>query len=349
MKKILALTLALAMSVGILSACSKPAEPAPAPAPAPGGATPAPAPAPEQKKITIKIGYENNPGEPVDLGCVEWARLAKEYSNGVINVEVFPSSQLGTKKDIIEQGMNGAGVVTLGDGSFYMDYVPDTGIIAAPYIFENDDQVLKFLDSAWWAEQVKLLEGKGLTVVADNWKYGERQTISKKPILTPDDFKGMKIRTPNNPLFTKAFELLGATPTPMPLGDVYPALQQGVVDGAENPLPVIFGSKQHEVAKNISLTSHIIMYTVWTGGTSYFKTIPAEMTEAFKKAGHEAGKFASAETEKQTKEVIAKFEAAGVKIHEVDMALFAEKVKPLYNQFDTWTPGLYDTVKAAMK
>lgn len=352
MKKILASLLAVSSVMVLLAGCGgSKTSTAPSGSTAPAGSTaPSQSAAPaEDKKVTIKIGYENNPGEPTDLGCIEWEKLAEEYSNGSIDVQLFPSSQMGTKKDILEQAMQGTGAVTLGDGSFWMDYVPDMGIVAAPYLFTTEEEFIKLMDSDWWKGLAEELKGKGLFLVADRWFYGSRETIAKKPITKPEDFKGLKIRTPNNELFTKAFELMGATPTPMPLGDVYTALQQGVVDGAENPLPVIYGAKQHEVVKDISLTQHIMMYTQWCGGTAFFDTLSDAQVEAFLKAGAEAGKFMGEETRRQTEECKQKFIDEGCTIHEdVDLAAFQKAVEPMYTSIASWTPGLYDTVKEIM-
>ncbi|MGI6031345.1 MAG: C4-dicarboxylate TRAP transporter substrate-binding protein [Eubacteriales bacterium] len=348
MKKILASALALTTVAALLSGCGGDTQTSTSTS---GGdtQTSTSTSGSEDPKVTIKIGYENNPGEPTDLGCIKWEELAEEYSGGSIDVQLFPSSQMGAKKDILEQAMQGTGAVTLGDGSFWMDYVPDMGIVAAPYLFTDSEQYMKVRASDWWTDMKDQLAAQGLYMVADNWFYGSRETIAKKPITKPEDFKGMKIRTPNNELFTKAFELMGATPTPMPLGDVYTALQQGVVDGAENPLPVIYGSKQQEVVKDISLTQHILLFTQWCGGTDFFNGLTDAQREAFLKAGEEAGDYMTEETIKQTEECKQKFIDEGCTIHEdVDVAAFQEAVKPMYDSFENWTPGLYDTIVEIM-
>ena len=160
--------------------------------------------------IVLQGAYENNPGEPIHDSMLEWARLLDERSDGEVRMSLFPSSQLGSKTDVIDQMLAGSPVITLADGAFYADQgVPDFGITFAPFLFETWDDCWTLTESEWYREQLAALEQKGLKILCSNWIYGERHTL-----LTP-------------------------TPTPMALGDVYTSLQQGTIDGLENPLPAI--------------------------------------------------------------------------------------------------------------
>lgn len=117
--------------------------------------------------------------------------------------------------------------MTLADGAFYADRgVKDFGIVFGPFLFDNWDQCWKLTKSDWYAQESKKLEDNGLKIIASNWVYGDRHLLTKKPVNSLADLKGMKIRVPNNEIQVKGFEVLGAVPTPMPLGDVYTALQQ---------------------------------------------------------------------------------------------------------------------------
>lgn len=304
----------------------------------------------KKEKIVLKVGYENNPGEPLDEACKEWAKLVKERSGGDIEIQLFPSSQLGSKKDLTEQMLMGANVITITDPSFLMDYVPDIGIISGPYLVDSYEQLFKLFDSSWYKEQVSQLEEKGLTIVADNWIYGDRHTLATKPVRTPDDLAGLKIRVPNNELSIKMMEAMGGTPTPMPLGEVYPALAQGVVDGAENPLPVLYGAKLYEGAKYLSLTEHMNMVIFWIGSAEFFDSIPEDAAKLIKQAGHDAGLYKNEMVEASVKESLQQFKDEGVEIIEdVDKALFRERVREIYDDFPNWSEGLYDRVQAAMK
>lgn len=307
----------------------------------------------QTKQVVIQIGYENNPGEPIDLACKEWKRLLEEKSNGTIKVELFPSSQLGSKNDLIDQMLAGANVITLADGAFYADRgVPDFGITFGPYLFDSWDQCWKLVDSNWWKEQSAKLEAKGLKLLTANWIYGERHLLTKKPVKKLSDLKGLKIRVPNNTIQIKGFEVLGATPTPMPLGEVYTALQQGVIDGLENPLPVLYNGKFHEVAKYLALTGHIKNFTTWICGVTLFNSLTPEQQKLLVETGNEAGVFNNSIQEKVSKETLEKLKAEGVQVTEVNVAEFKEAAKAFYSlpEFTSkWSPGLYEAVKAAMK
>ncbi len=193
----------------------------------------------QAKPISIKVAYENNPGEPLDVVMRYWADLLNKKSNGEITLALYPSSQLGSKQDVTEQAMMGMNVITLSDVAFLADYEPDLGILFGPYLTDDPQKLFKIYESDWFKQKNESLKKKGIHVVMNNYLYGTRQIISKKPIRTVDDLAGLKIRVPNNVMQIKAIQAMGATPTPMPLGEVYPALTQGVIDGVENPISVL--------------------------------------------------------------------------------------------------------------
>jgi len=300
--------------------------------------------------VIIKVGYENNPGEPIDVAANNWARLLKERSGGRVEMQLFPSSQLGTKNDLTEQMSMGSNVITITDGSFLMDFVPDIGILSGPFLGSSWDEYFKLTSSKWFDDQVAKLEAKGLTVLTANWIYGERQMLTTVPVREPKDLSGLKIRCPNNELFIKTIDAMGATPTPMPWGDAYPAIAQGVIEGVENPIPVLYGSKIYENAKYLDLTGHIKMIAMWIGGADFFAGLPDDVVKMIKETGDEAGLILNKSILKSDNEAIESLKAEGVTIvDDVDVAVFAEAVRPVYDSFDQWTPGLYDTVRSYMK
>ena len=303
--------------------------------------------------VMNKIANENNPGKPIDLACNEWKRLIEEKSKGTMKAETYPSSQLGSKNDLIDQMIAGDSVITLADGAFYADRgVVDMGITFGPYLFENWDEAWKLTESEWWKEQTKLLEKKGLKMLAANWIYGDRHTLSKKPIRKPEDFSGMKIRVPNNEIQVKGIEVMGATPTPMPLGDTYTALQQGTIDGLENPLPVLYNGKYQEVAKYLTLDAHVKNFTTLICGTSFFNSLTPEQQNILLESAKEAGEFNNKLQLKLENELIEKFKAEGVEIIKIDSEAFKEKAKKFYTlpEFtEKWTKDLYNKVNQAKK
>ncbi|WFS62605.1 C4-dicarboxylate TRAP transporter substrate-binding protein [Pseudodesulfovibrio thermohalotolerans] len=298
-----------------------------------------------QAKTTIRLAYENNPGEPLDQVAHKWADLVKERSNGEVELLLFPSSQLGGKKDILEMAKMGVNVITICDAGFLADYVPDFGILVGPYLAESPEKIFKLFKTGWYNDLAKQLESKGLHIVTSNWLYGVRHMVTTKPVKSPADMKGLKIRVPNNRIQIAALKSMGATPTPMPLGEVYPALTQGIIDGAENPLSVLYGQKLYEPAKYIELIGYLTMTAQWVGGQAYFDTLPADVVTLLQETGDEAGLYSRKVMAEEDEKIIKKMIADGSTLVDVDTAAFREMSKSTYSQFPEWTPGLYEKVQ----
>ena len=301
-------------------------------------------------EIHIKVAYENNPGEPTDLMIRHWAENLKKKSNGNVILDLYPSSQLGSKGDVMEQAMMGMNVITITDTGFLSDYDPDLGILYGPYLTDNPKKLFELYDSDWFKQKEAALKEKGIHIVIKNHMYGMRHLLTKKPVNKPEDLKGMKIRVPNNVIQIKSFEAMGATPTPMPLGDVYPALTQGVIDGAENPLSVLYGQKLHEQAKYLSKIGYITSTVLWVGGEAFFSKLPPETLKIIHETGYEACLYSQEQAQKIDEEITEKMRAAGVTIITPDIATFKEKTKAVYKEFASkWSPNLYDTIQQQLK
>ena len=242
LKKVMALTMAGAMAATTLTACgssssttetTKAAETTAAAA-ADTTAAAAADNGSSDAETVLQVAFENSISEPVGQGWEKAQEIIKEKSGGKMAIEIYPDSQLGDKSSLIDSMLLGENVCTLADGAFYADYgVPDFGIVFGPFLFDSWDQVWKLVDSDWYKEQCGKLEEKGLKIIASNWIYGERHTLTNVPVNTVDDLKGLKIRVPSNEIQSKGFDVLGATSTGMALGDVYQALA-----AAEKPLAV---------------------------------------------------------------------------------------------------------------
>ena len=305
--------------------------------------------------ITLQIGFENSMSEPIGKGLAKWQELVAEKGDGSIVIELFPDSQLGNKTDLIDQMLLGEPVMTLADGAFFADYgVPDMGIVFGPFLFENWDQCWTLIESDWWNDQCAQLEALGLKMVAANWAYGARHTLTTKPVHQASDLEGLMIRVPTNQIQTKGFEYLGATPVGMSLGDVYTALQQGTIDGGENPLSTLYGRKHHEVAKYLCLDGHVLNFTNWVCSADWFNSLTAEQQELLISTGKEAGVYNNtlqAEADAYYMDLMVK---EGVTVYEPtaeDIKAFQDAALGFYSDKDVtakWTPDLYNIVKAAM-
>ena len=305
-------------------------------------------------EVTLQIGFENSISEPIGQALEKWQQLVDEKGDGSLKLELYPDSQLGSKNELIDGMTLGEPYITLADGAFYADYgVPDFGLVFGPFLFDNWDQCWTLIESDWYKDMCTQLEDKGLKIVTSNWKYGERHTLTTKPVNTVDDLAGMKIRVPGNQIQSIGFDVLGATSTGMDLGDVYQALQTGTIDGAENPLATLYGRKLHEVAKYLILDGHVLNFTTWVMSADLFNSLTPEQQELLVSTGEEAGLYNNDLVDESNDEYLQKMKDEGVTVVEPTEEVldgFKEKAAAFYEKGDTfgWSDGLYDTVRAAM-
>jgi tripartite ATP-independent transporter DctP family solute receptor len=305
-----------------------------------------PAFAASEEKYVMRVAFENNPGEPTTMAVEKWAELAAEKTGGKLELQIFPSSQLGNKKDLTEQIMMGANIITITDSCVLMDYVQDIGIFAAPYVADDFEQLGKLFSSDLFKEISATLNDKGIQVISTNWEYGIQHLLTKKPVRTPDDLKGMKIRTGTSVFLIESLEAMGATPTPMGLGDVYTALSSGVVDGLFNPLPVLYGGKFQEHAKYLCLSGHFILRTYWIGSHDFISKLPEDIRKALFETSDEAGVYMNKDLNPKAYEKASEaLLADGVQVIEVDKEAFKAlpALKALYDR--SFSPGLYEKVR----
>lgn len=296
------------------------------------------------EQVTVNIAHGNQPDEPVGQLAEKWKELAEDRSDNRLNIEIYPSSQLGAEKDVVEQAISGNNVVVLAGFDFLMDYVPDAGILTAPYLADSFDDLLYLTTTDWFEDLENDLRDENIEIITAKTVYGERHLLTNDKVTTLEELKGLNIRVPDNQMSIKTFDAMGASATPYPLDELYTALQQGLVDGAENPLSVLHGVQAHEVSKHLSLTGHQKFIVSWIAGTDFVETIPDDLVEILKDTGDEASDYAREILEEETEAVLKEFEDAGVEIHETDTETFEEAVKEVYDSFSDWTPGLYDTV-----
>lgn len=297
----------------------------------------------------INIAFGNQPDEPIGQLAQKWKELAEETSDGRVELKLFPSSQLGSEKDVVEQAMMGNNVIVLAGYDFLMDYVPDAGILTAPYLVDDFEELLYLTETEWFERLVSDLNDQGIDIITTRTVYGERHLLTNNKVITPEELKGLKIRVPNNQMSIQTFEAMGAAATPTPLGDLYTSLQQGLVDGAENPLPVLQGVKAHEVSKHLALTGHQKFIVAWIGGTSFLETLPEDVVQILRETGDEASDYARAILDEETETVMAEFKEQGVEVYEVDVEPFRELVQSVYEVFPAWTPGLYEEIQELLE
>lgn len=308
----------------------------------------------QQEVKVIQVGFENSVSEPFGQGLVKWRQLVEEKGDGSIRLELYPDSQLGSKNKLIDSMLLGEPVVTLADGAFYADYgVRDFGIVFGPFLFDSWEQCWTLIESDWYHSQEKALEEKGLKLLASNWVYGERHTLTIKPVRRVGDLSGMKIRVPGNQIQSIGFDVLGASSTGMDLGDVYQALQTKTIDGAENPLATLYGRKLHEVAKYLILDGHVKNFTTLVCSAKVFDSLTPEQKELLVSTCKEAGVYNNELQAASEQNYLKMMVDEGVTVYEPAEEVlngFRERAKAFYERGGTfgWSEGLYEKVKASM-
>ncbi|MGD1876387.1 MAG: sialic acid TRAP transporter substrate-binding protein SiaP [Kiloniellaceae bacterium] len=300
-----------------------------------------------QAARTLKWAHVYETGSPYHKWA-EWAaEELKKRSNGQFEIEVFPASSLGKEVDINE-GLTLGTVDIIYTGQLFAgrSYGP-IAIGGSPYMFRDFEHWAHYRDSDLFKDMAAgYRDATGNEVVTLTY-YGQRHVTSNKAIKTPADMKSLKIRVPNAPLYKMFPEAVGANPTPIAFAEVYLALQQGVVDAQENPLPTIQFKKFYEVQKYITLTGHITdaLMTIVSGSTwnSLSDDDKAMLTGVLK----EAAANCSNDIVEAENNLVAWFRDQGKTVNEVDRAAFREAVVPLHNgPAATWDQATYDKLQA---
>ncbi len=279
----------------------------------------------------LRVSTVIGEGDPLYKGYVRFAEAVESRTGGALKVEVFPNAQLGQDEDVMEQALLGVPIAFNTDAGRLGVRLAEMGIILAPYIFDDPGQAQQFLASELFDSwRMKLEEQAGLTVLALNYYVGGRHFLTKRPILTPADLNGLRIRTPGSPVWQETIRALGATPVALPWVETYPALQQGVVDGAEAQHPASYGSKLFEVANHISKTGHILLMNGPVVGSTWFRSLPEEQQQVLLEEAYAAGQWTTEQVVASEADFEAMMVKGGATVHEVDLAPFREAAQSVY-------------------
>lgn len=283
------------------------------------------------KVYTLKLSTQLNETTPMVEGFKELAANVKARSNGRLVVEVYPSAQLGSDEDVIEQALQGVNVAVLTDGGRMGNYVNDIAIIGMAYFANNYDEVLKVTQSAKFAEWEKeLVDKNGIRILSFNWYDGGRHFFTNKVVNTPADLKGQRIRTPGAPAWAESVSALGATPVAMPWGETYSAVQSKAVDGCEVQLTSALGSRIYEVLKYMIRTEHFQLINGLIVGEKWFKTLPADLQTILLEETKAAGEKNARYVESKIAEIEKQLVSYGITIIEPDVQSFVKASDAAY-------------------
>jgi TRAP-type transport system periplasmic protein len=277
-----------------------------------------------QAQNTLKFNHVLGPKEPYHDGFLKWAKRVEERTNGGLKIEVFHSAQLGKEEDIIEQIRQGANIGQNTDSARMGNYVPGIAVMNGPYFVETLEEVAKLRKAPTvikWQEE--LATKYGLKVLSFNWVQGYRHFFTNKAIKTPDDLKGLRIRTPPAPIWQESIRALGAVPVAMAFGEMYPGLQQRAIDGVELVYNNIPGGRFYEVLKFANETKHIMLINFEVVSAKWFDSLPKAQQDALVEECDKAGDETSREIFRLEGEVEQQLKGRGMTIvKDVDLAAF---------------------------
>jgi len=304
---------------------------APAPAPA---AAPAAAPASTASPVALKVGITLTKESHYYKGLQEFDRLVRQYSNNTITCEIFPDSQLGGERDLVESVAMGTVPMALISTGPIPNFFPDWAVLDLPYLFPTPQIAYKALDGEVGTALMNELTTKGILGLGF-WENGVRHvTNSKREIKVPDDLKGLKIRTMENDIHMATYRHYGASPTPMAMGEVFMALQQGTVDGQENPAINILTSKLNEVQKYMSLTGNFYSPAALFMNKGMLDKMSKDQQDATLRAAKEAKDWERKYSQDNTADAIAQIKASGTKVTEVDLNVWIAASQATYKDYE---------------
>lgn len=293
------------------------------------------------KTITLKAGMSGNETSPTYVALSEFKRLVEERTEGRYEIEIYTNDQLssGDQMKAVEMGMNGTIDIEMHTSSLWGSYVPQIQVVSTPFLFSSYDDADKLvLDPE--SEGYKLIEGwlaeKGVHTLGILEQGFRQLSNSKKEVLTPDDLKGMKFRVPQTSMLIDAFAAMGASASPMSFSEVYTALQQGTIDGQENPLSAMVTGKFEEVQKYVTMWNYSYDIFIINASGKVWDSLSDEDKAIFDACGKEACAAeiaASREADDSFRKIV---EDAGVQVTELtaeQQAAFAESCASVYEKY----------------
>jgi tripartite ATP-independent transporter DctP family solute receptor len=282
-------------------------------------------------KISISIAQNSHQG----IGIDTLAKEVERRTNGRIKIQGFYSGSLGGERESIEAVQLGTQELTFTSTGPVPNFVPAARILDIPFLFRDKAHARAVLDGPIGQEMLKEFESKGFKALAWGENGVRHMTNSKRSVNSPEDLKGLKMRTMENPVHVAAYKGFGIVTTPMAFPEVFTALQQGTVDGQENPLSVIMAAKFDQVQKHLSLTGHVYSPAIFLMNKASFDKLSAADKQVFLDAAAEAVKANRARVDEDDAKGVAELRSKGMTVVEnVDKAKFQAALTPVYAEFE---------------
>jgi tripartite ATP-independent transporter DctP family solute receptor len=309
-----------------------------------GGTLPASAAA----KINFTMGGIQPADDTSSLAMQQYVRIVSERSNGEINIQFYPASQLGDATTQVEAVSMGAQDMMFESGSWVATFVPDKNVETMFFLFRDADHYMQYLDSDIMKDfEGRFLEQQNIRILANKFARLPRSTVSTKPIRTMAEFAGVKERVPDIRGYLESVDAMGASPVQVAWGETYLALQQGVVGACESPLDMIYTSKFFEPAKYVTMTEHQRDNMVIMINENKFKSLTNEQQEILITAGKEAADWYRAQIAEKVKGYLDLMKNAGTEFIEIDVTPLRAAVRERALEMEKkgiWPAGLFDKI-----
>ncbi|RMX08823.1 DctP family TRAP transporter solute-binding subunit [Corticibacter populi] len=302
--------------------------------------------APATAQTTFKMAYALSQQSHYGAAGEAFAKTLEEGSGGRLKVQQFPNSALGGEREVIEGLQLGTIDLAVLSTGATMNFVPAAGVFDVPFLLRDLDHARHVLDSEIGQDMLKEFGKRGLVALAWGEQGFRHLTNNVRPVVTPADAKGLKIRTTENQLHIAAFRQIGILPTPMAWPEVTTALQQGTIDGQENPLSVITSAKLSQVQKYLSLTGHVYAPAVIIASPSAYERLSAEDKALMQQAGKNAGQAMRDFVSHVEQAGVEQLKAEGMAVNTVDREAFAQAVEPVYKEYNRrFDPKLIERIR----
>ena len=282
---------------------------------------------------TLKMGHALDPSHPVHLGMVHMKERLEALSGGRMSIEIYPSGVLGTETECLEQLQNGSLDLTKTSTAPLEGFVEEMQVFGLPYVFRDETHYWKVLEGEIGDELLALPRKRNLLGLCYYDSGSRNFYTTRKPIRRPEDVKGMKIRVQNSPVAIRMIEVFGGSATPIAFGELYTALAQGTVDGAENNVPSFVTSKHYEVSKFFTMNAHTRVPDIVLISAQVWDTLDEREQAWLRQAAEESSVYQKKVWAETTAEDLKTARDTGVEVIEPDIQAFMEKAEPIYADY----------------
>jgi tripartite ATP-independent transporter DctP family solute receptor len=299
------------------------------------------APADAAEKIVLKVAQDSSTEHPFQKALEKFKEVLEAETGGAVEVQIFPNAQLGSEEQVVDGiKLNTVDATVVSAGNL-AGFVPEVDLFNLPFIFKDREAFFRVLDGPIGDMVGRVIETKTNSVILGYWTFGTRNVWNgQRPVRTPDDLKGLKIRVIGSPVMLDTFNAFGAFFNDTATTEIYTAVQQGVIDGAESDPVDLLVEKFYEVTKYYSLTEHLIGAAPFIFSRKRYDSLPAHIQVAVLNAGAAAEAVEREVQQSFVDDAIVQLKESGIEFIPVDKDLFKAKVQPVYEKYADQVGGM---------